>query len=140
MRECTICGAMHNRNADTCQACYIYLRKHPEGNYDIPPKGTMMYATNGDPICHVCGRAYRTLDGHINQVHDMSHKQYCDRYKLLRNTKLCSEEYRQMKRTLQIPYKDVVVYDNLVVKGEATRFKPGQYIPLRGHHIKKGGE
>lgn len=145
-RTCPMCGDVHNRTAPLCQSCYMYMRKHPEGRYSTPPKGVIAVANNGDIICHVCGYAYRTLDGHINQKHGMTHNGYCDKFKLYRSTKLCNKDYREFKSRLQQPYRDKVVNENLIIKGVATRFQPGQVIERRGYHIKldydtlKGGE
>lgn len=137
MRICSFCNQPHNRTSSLCQRCFNYLKRHPEGTYPLPEYNEIKYADNGDFICHVCGCAYRTLSGHINSVHNMSHNEYCDSFGLLRNTKLCSKDYSEYKKELQRPYYNTVVLDNLIIKGAQTRFKHGQVVPLRGHHIKK---
>ena len=136
MRTCTECGQSHNRTAPLCQRCYTYFKKHPEGYYPIPPKGTLTFATNGDPICHICGGAYSKLGNHIRQVHYMKINDYKDEFNLLHNTQLTSEKYKTKMRTYTKKYYRKVVKKNLIKKGVATRFRIGQVVPGRGKHIK----
>lgn len=136
MRTCTECGQSHNRTAPLCQRCYIYFRKHPEGYYPIPPKGSLSFATNGDPICHECGGAYSKLGNHIRQVHDMTIIEYKDKHNLLHNTQLTSEKYKTKMRNYTKKYYRKVVKKNLIKKGILTRFKVGQIVIGRGKHIK----
>lgn len=136
MRTCTECGQTHNRTAPLCQRCYTYFRKHPEGYYPLPPKGSLSYATNGDPICHVCGGAYSKLGNHIRQVHDMTIIEYKDTYNLLHNTQLTSEKYKTKMRAYTKKYYRKVVKKNLIKKGISTRFRLGQFVAGRGRHIK----
>lgn len=136
MRTCTECGHTHTRTAPLCQRCYMYFRKHPEGYYPIPPKGSLSFATNGDPICHECGGAYSKLGNHIRQVHDMTIIEYKDKHNLLHNTQLTSEKYKTKMRNYTKKYYRKVVKKNLIKKGILTRFKIGQLVPGRGKHIK----
>lgn len=136
MRTCTECGQTHTRTAPLCQRCYMYFRKHPEGYYPIPPKGSLSFATNGDPICHECGGAYSKLGNHIRQVHDMTIIEYKDKHNLLHNTQLTSEKYKTKMRNYTKKYYRKVVKKNLIKKGILTRFKIGQLVPGRGKHIK----
>ena len=136
MKSCTICGGSHKRTAPTCQRCYTYFKRHPEGYYPIPPKGTLTFATNGDLICHVCGGAYSKLGNHIRQVHNMTINEYKDEYNLLHSTQLTSEKYKTKMRSYTKKYYRKVVKKNLIKKGVATRFRKGQVVPGRGKHIK----
>ena len=104
-----------------CQKCYSYLKHHPEGVYPIPPKGTVAFALNGDPICHICGQAHRKLGNHIAFRHHMSQKDYRDMFCLYRNTKLSNEDYISHMSILNDKYKKVVVEKNLIQKGAKTR-------------------
>ena len=45
-RLCNLCGNISDTTGRYCQKCYNYLRKHPEGLYDLPPKGEVVYASN----------------------------------------------------------------------------------------------
>ena len=136
MRKCTNCFTSHKRNAPLCQRCYQYFKKHPEGYYPIPPKGTLSFATNGDPICHICGGAFSKLGNHIRHVHSMTTKEYKDQYNLLHNTQLTSERYKNKMRHYTKKYYRKVVKKNLLKKGVSTRFRIGQIVPGRGRHIK----
>jgi hypothetical protein len=136
MRTCTMCNTPHNRSALLCQRCYLYLKKHPEGYYPIPPKGTLSFALNGDPICHICGGAYSKLGTHITQVHNMTPLEYKDKFNLLHSTQLTSERYKTKMRQYNKKHYRKVVKKNLLKKGVFTRFRIGQLVPGRGKHIK----
>ena len=140
MRTCTQCGSSHKRNAPLCQRCYSYFKKHPEGYYPIPPKGVLLFATNGDPICHICGGAYSKLGNHIRQVHHMTILDYKDTYKLLHSTQLTSANYKTKMQYYNRKYYRKVVKKNLIKHGAATRFRIGQVVSGRGKHIKLGGD
>lgn len=141
MRTCSDCGLeFSGRASNLCQRCYQYYRRHPEGKYPIPEDGVITYADNGDIVCHECGKAYPKLIQHVYYTHHMSHNEYCDKHKFLHNTKFTAVDYQDKMRTYSALYADKVIKDNLLIKGQSTRFIPGQDVPGRGHHIKKGGD
>ena len=74
MKQCQMCGGNNTTTGKYCNTCYSYLRKHPEGDYPLPPKGVIHYASNGDPICHICGQAHRKLGNHIRFKHNITQK------------------------------------------------------------------
>lgn len=122
-RRCRICDKLISRGY-YCDKCYGYLRKHPEGIYPLPPEKEMHYASNGDPICHICGMAARKLGNHIRNSHNISPTEYKDKFKLYHNTRLSNDDYidvmvKHNKKNIEI------VRENLVVKGEKTRIKKG---------------
>ena len=92
---CDICGNKNTTTGKHCNSCYAYLRRHPEGIYDLPKPGEIKYAPNGDPICHICGQAHRKLGNHIRFKHQMSQIEYREKYKLYRNTRLSNYEYQE---------------------------------------------
>ena len=129
MRTCTECGQTHNRTAPLCQRCYMYFRKHPQGYYPIPPKGSLSFATNGDPICHECGGAYSKLGNHIRQVHDMTIIEYKDKHNLLHNTQLTSEKYKtKMRNYTKKYYRKVMAFTWVGRKGDS------ELPPAPSHH------
>lgn len=136
MKTCSQCGSSHNRKSQLCQPCYHYLRLHPEGWYKRPPKGAIHYAPNGDPICHICGGAYRKLGNHIRFNHKMKVNDYKDKYKLMHSVSLTNLQYQDTMRTYTKQHYDKVVTTNLLNAGVKTRFKQGQEVKGRGRHFK----
>ena len=65
--RCKCCGKeiTRNRYSGYCQACYRYFVIEGKRLYDTPEIGKVVYAENGDAICHICGKAFRKLGGHI---------------------------------------------------------------------------
>ena len=121
MKKCQICGGNNTTTGRYCNTCYSYLRKHPEGRYPLPPKGVIHCAFNGDVICHICGEAHRKLGNHISNRHHMSQNEYRDMFELYHNTKLSNYEYIKNMSQINNKYRDIVVKENLIKRGEKTR-------------------
>ena len=121
MKQCQMCGGDNTTTGKYCNTCYSYLRKHPEGEYLLPPKGVIHYASNGDPICHICGQAHRKLGNHIRFKHNMTQNEYRDMFKLYHNTRLSNYEYIENMSQIKNKHKDIVVKENLIKCGVKTR-------------------
>ena len=121
VKECQFCGGVNKTTGKYCNTCYGYLRKHPEGRYPLPPKGMVHYAPNGDTICHICGEAQRKLGSHIAHRHHMSQNEYRDMFELYHNTRLSNYEYIKNMSQINNKYRDIVVKENLIKRGEKTR-------------------
>ena len=121
MKQCQMCGGNNTTTGKYCNACYSYLRKHPEGDYPLPPKGVIHYASNGDPICHICGQAHRKLGNHIRFKHNITQNEYRDMFKLYHNTRLSNYEYINNMSQINNKHKDKVVKENLIKCGVNTR-------------------
>ena len=121
MKQCQMCGGNNTTTGKYCNACYSYLRKHPEGEYPLPPKGVIHYASNGDPICHICGQAHRKLGNHIRFKHNMTQNEYRDMFRLYHNTRLSNYEYIENMSQINNKHKDIVVKKNLIKCGVKTR-------------------
>lgn len=119
---CQDCGRLNNTTGKLCQACYRYYKLHPEGRYPLPKEGTVEYASNGDPICHICGEAHRKLGNHIQNRHDISQNEYRDKFKLYHNTRLSNKEYIEQMSNINNKHRDIVVKENLIKHGQNTRF------------------
>lgn len=126
---CPMCSGINDTTGKYCQACYNYLRKHPEGVYSLPSKGEVRYAPNGDPICHICGMAYAKLGNHIFNKHKLSQNEYREQFHLYRNTKLTNNDYRKKMSDYNKKYSELVVKENLLEKGKKTRVAPKQVLP-----------
>lgn len=121
MKQCQMCGGNNTTTGKYCNTCYSYLRKHPEGDYPLPPKGVIHYASNGDPICHICGQAHRKLGNHIRFKHNITQNEYRDMFKLYHNTRLSNYEYIENMSQINNKHKDIVVKENLIKYGAKTR-------------------
>ena len=121
MKQCQMCGGNNTTTGKYCNTCYSYLRKHPEGDYPLPPKGVIHYASNGDPICHICGQAHRKLGNHIRFKHNITQNEYRDMFGLYHNTRLSNYEYIENMSQINNKYRDIVVKENLIKGGTKTR-------------------
>ena len=76
-RVCEDCGDTYigTKWSYKCPSCYAYLRVHPEGAYPQPDYGEVLYASNGDPVCHICCKAYRKLGNHIRFKHKITQEE-----------------------------------------------------------------
>ena len=139
IKYCEFCGEISDTTGKYCQKCYWYLKKHPEGRYPLPNPGEIVYATNGDPICHICGMAYRKLGSHIVQKHHLTQNEYREKFKLYHNTKLSNQEYKDLMKKYNNRYYDLVVKKNLIEGGVKTRVSENNILPGRklGGYIKE---
>ena len=79
------------------------------------------YASNGDPICHICGQAHRKLGNHIRFKHNITQNEYRDMFGLYHNTRLSNYEYIENMSQINNKYRDIVVKENLIKGGKKTR-------------------
>lgn len=128
---CDMCGGENTTTGKHCNSCYAYLRKHPEGVYELPEYGEIKYAPNGDPICHICGQAHRKLGNHIKFKHGINQNEYRDKYKLYRNTRLSNIEYQETMAEYNKAHREQVVIKNLIEKGKNTRITPDRVFETK---------
>lgn len=128
IRICKLCGESFEAPGFCCQSCYTYLRNHPEGIYPLPKKGEIGYAENGDPICHICGMAYRKLGNHIYNKHHISQNDYREMFGLHHNTKLSHTDYTKQMKEYNTKYYDKVVKENLIKGGITTRISDNNIL------------
>ena len=131
VKTCGLCGNSYTSGGYYCVTCYEYLRKHPEGIYPQPNIGEILYAPNGDPVCHICRRAYRKLGNHIQFFHHISQEDYRETYGLHHSTQLSNEDYIKTMRDYNKQYYDLVVGENLIEGGRSTRLKRNNKGPIR---------
>ena len=131
IRYCELCGEVSDTTGKMCQKCYNYMKAHPEGVYPLPNAGEVKYAINGDPICHICGMAYRKLGSHIYNKHHLTQKEYRERFKLYHSTRLTNQDYKTMMHMYNTKYYDLVVKKNLIEGGVSTRVSKTNILPGR---------
>lgn len=130
-KYCGLCSCLNDTTGKYCQKCYEYLKKHPEGIYELPKAGEIVYASNGDPICHICGMAYRKLGNHIAFKHHMTQNEYREKFRLHHNTKLSNNAYKETMRSYVQRDYDLVVKENLLKGGVNTRTTNENGLPGR---------
>ena len=125
--KCKFCGNYCDKNMrGYCQVCYKYFVIDGKHIYDLPSFGKVEYNEDGDVICHICGKAFRKLGGHIWNGHHMKMRDYCTKYGLLYKTNKASNiDYRKHMKDIQ---KDYCITENLLKKGKATRLQKGQKL------------
>jgi hypothetical protein len=104
-----------------CEQCYQRAR-WSGGVYEKPPYGEVGYDPNGWPICHICGRSYRKLISHVIQQHKISQEEYKMQFGLDLGKGIMCKESTELARKRNKEHYDKVVKENLLVKGEETRF------------------
>lgn len=95
--------------------------------------GKVIYNEEGMPICPICAsdgtnkhgktKGYKKLLGHVWQMHGVSADEYKEMYGLDKNKGILCEETRKKHRENVINNYEKVVADNLLKKGQKSRFK-----------------
>lgn len=130
-KTCDLCKRDFYGAGFKCPSCYAYLRKHPEGLYPQPQYGEVVYAHNGDPVCHICCRAVRKLGSHIALYHNMNQNEYREKFGLHHNTRLSNNEYVVKMRKYSLDNYDLVIDKNLIDGGINTRINHENGLPGR---------
>lgn len=120
---CPKCGKFTPRSyGGLCQGCYKYFKKGGKV-YPLPEAGKVERDENGKVICHICGRSYTKLGGHVKESHDMTIEKYKEEFGLCRRTKTTEESYSLIMR--DNAYKNNM--DQRLLKfGKQTRIKKGE--------------
>ena len=140
-RVCPECHKTHYRTSPLCQECYVWHRSHPDTPIIIPKRGDVMYTDDKKEIyCWYCDKSYIKVIQHCYYSHHKSKQEVCEEQDLYHHTQLTGLSYREKMREYNNLYQDVVVKENLLNKGQHTRYRSGQIVPGRGKHIRKGGE
>lgn len=89
------------------------------------PNGEIHYDKEGKPICHICGKSFKKLLAHVWQKHRMSAYDYKKHFGLETTKSIMCKESIEIARQRNLENYDKVVKNNLIRKGENTRFKKG---------------
>lgn len=150
MNKCKFCGKEQSRplSQGYCVSCYQYFVMHGYDTWYKSQFGELARVTKKDspqygwPICHICGRAYTKLQQHIWYSHDLTKKEYCDKFGIDRNINMTSEEYNKKMHDYALEYN---MDEQLKKAGKKTRFKKGHDInyirsPMTMERLKIQGE
>lgn len=122
---CKKCGNDSLGNwGGVCQRCYRYFKDGGK-EYPLPPVGEIRRGENGKVVCHICGRAFSKLGSHVNQVHDMTIREYKDKFSLCHRSKTTDRAYSEKmhKHNLENSMdKKILEY------GMSTRIKKGDKL------------
>lgn len=132
MKKCSLCERTEEnyriikskKYGLICRRCYQRERKS-DIRYRPPEYGEIKYSPEGKPICHICCKAYDKVLAHVWQVHKLSAREYKRDYGLDVIKGIMSEESTEIARQRNKENYDLVVEENLLDKGEETRFKEG---------------
>lgn len=128
MKLCKYCGdIIENRRSDLCQSCYVYFKGggviHP-----LPKEGCVEKDERGYIVCHICGKAYKKLGGHIVGKHKMTTDIYKEKFGLCSRTKITEINYSKKMSALAYKYN---MPEQLKAVGLNTRIKPRENNELK---------
>lgn len=133
MKVCKECGKIieDKSYSGMCQSCYNYFRKGGIVN-PLPEHGRIRYDATGKVICHICGRAYTRLGSHVKESHDMTIKEYKEKFGLCKRTKTTERCYSQAMRNYA---KNNGMDERLIKVGRNTRIQNGQVDMRKGKKV-----
>jgi len=105
-----------------CPLCYKYFKDGGTIN-PLPDAGTIAYDERGYVVCHICGKAYKRLGSHVKGTHNMTIKEYKERFGLCNNAKTTEANYSRMMHDYAYQYN---MPEQLRIVGVDTRIKPGE--------------
>ena len=120
---CTCCDweIVRVNSAGLCSACQLYFENGGTIN-PLPEPGTITYDYRGYVVCHICGKAYKRLGTHAKQFHNMTIKEYKERFGLCNNARTTEANYSRMMSNYAYQYN---MPEQLRITGADTRIKPG---------------
>lgn len=135
MNRCSNCGKYFMGKVykgNTCQGCYKYFL---QGGtiHKLPEQGVIEYDERGCIICHVCGMAYKRLGSHIRESHNMTIKEYKEKYGLCNSCKTTETKYSSLMREYAYENK---MPEKLRESGKNTRIKKGERDKRFGKKIR----
>lgn len=75
--------------------------------------------------CEICGKYYKFLAPHLRQTHGVGTEEYKEEYGINRSRGLITKEIKEKKRFYVKEVYPDVIQNNLIKKGDKTRFKKG---------------
>ena len=97
-------------------------RENIELQTNHPNYGKVVKTADGRLVCHICGKSFRKLGAHVVQKHGITAWAYKVMFGLDVIKGLISDEHRQHLSDCVARNYDVVVKQNLIECGVATRF------------------
>lgn len=88
-------------------------------------KGIIKYDKHGNPICEICGKAFKRVLSHVRQKHDMSEREYKLKFGYDLKKGICSAESSQKSREAVFNNYEICIENNLLDHGIESRFQNG---------------
>jgi len=133
--NCSSCGKLITGKVypdNQCQGCYKYF--HSGGKiYPLPENGKIEKSEDGKIICHICGRAYTRLGSHVKESHNMTTKEYKEKFDLCNNCRTTEDNYHQ---TMVNHANEYEMGKRLIKTGYSTRVKPGETKLRKGKQVR----
>jgi hypothetical protein len=131
--KCEDCGTTEGRIINStkhgralCKNCYQTRNLYGDFKFhELPAKGVIEYDEEGNPICHICGRASKKLMGHVRQKHNITAYDYKKEFGLNTTHGIMCESSVELARKRNLEHYDTVVKKNLIACGKQTRFNKG---------------
>ena len=130
--NCIKCGKSDRSYSGMCQACYNYYRKGGTDN-PLPQPGVIAHDYRGYVVCHICGKAYKKLGGHIKESHGMTIAEYKEKFGLCNNARTTEANYSAHMHNLAYKYN---MDKQLKEVGKATRIKKGERDKRLGKKVR----
>lgn len=142
-KVCIKCGEVILGRVITgmCSRCYQRnktIEKLPV--YELPKKGEIKYTPDGKVVCHICGRGFKKPLNHAYLCHGVTAYDYKKEFGLDVGKGLLSSDVKEkLQESVKRNY-DKVVLDNLIKKGEKSRFikgsegRPKEKISLQSYN------
>lgn len=106
---CPECGRYHPKEhgtKKTCRKCYEYYRSGGIIHFK-PSSGEITYSEEGNPICHMCGKAFPQLMKHVKNSHGLTPKEYKELFKLPKGKAIASLKSLEQKRLSALSQKNI---------------------------------
>lgn len=136
MFVCSACGKIYKNSKEyphnMCQGCYTYFRKGG-GINPLPAPGTIAYDYRGYVVCHICGRAYVRLGSHIKESHNMTIKEYKEKFELCSSSHTTERTYSETMSTYAI---ENGMGKHLFEVGRNTRIRKGETDKREGKKVR----
>lgn len=87
--------------------------------------GIIEYNSDGLPKCEVCGKHFNRVLSHVRQKHSMTEREYKIMYGFDLKKGIISEQSRDKSRQAVLNNFETVVEQNLIIRGEKSRFING---------------
>lgn len=126
--NCRFCGKLDKNYSGYCQRCYNYFctlgyKVYTAEYGKVKKVDNIKDNQYGMIICHICGRAFTKLQSHIAYAHNLTKKEYCQKFGLDNKVVLTEKTYSKKMSDLAYKYN----MDEQVKRvGEKTRFKKGK--------------
>ena len=88
----------------------------------LPAYGQLAQDSQGNYICHICGKAFKKVLSHATQKHGITASQYKRKFGLYQTKGILAPESKALARQRNLQHRSVVIDQNLISGGYSTRY------------------